>query len=40
MDKSGRILIPLCNREEAGIADIAGANVEVDVVKKVIGKRR
>ena len=40
MDKQGRILVPLRNREEAGIAGIAGADVEVDmVVKKVYEKR-
>ena len=39
MDKQGRILVPLRNREEAGIAGITGADVEVDmVVKKVYEK--
>ncbi|KAF5438186.1 hypothetical protein C5S35_00280 [Candidatus Methanophagaceae archaeon] len=38
MDKAGRLLIPLRNRKEAGITNIAGADVEVDlVVKKVYG---
>jgi len=38
MDKAGRLLIPLQNRKEAGITNIAGADVEVDlVVKKVYG---
>ena len=37
-DKAGRLLIPLRNRKEAGIANIAGADVEVNlVVKKVYG---
>jgi bifunctional DNA-binding transcriptional regulator/antitoxin component of YhaV-PrlF toxin-antitoxin module len=37
MDKSGRILIPLRNREEAGIA---GADVELDLfVRKVYRKK-
>ena len=36
MDTMGRILIPLRNRKEAGIAGIRGADCEVDlVVKKV-----
>jgi len=40
MDKAGRLLIPLRNRKEAGITNIAGADVEVDlVVKKVYGKK-
>ena len=40
MDKSGRILVPLRNREEAGIAGIAGADVELNlVVKKVYRKK-
>ena len=39
MDKAGRLLIPLRNRKETGIANIAGADVEVDlVVKKVYGR--
>jgi hypothetical protein len=38
MDKAGRLLIPLQNRKEAGITNIAGADIEVDlVVKKVYG---
>jgi len=41
MDKQGRILVPLRNREEAGIAGIAGADVEVDmIVKKVYEKKK
>ena len=40
MDKAGRLLIPLRNRKEAGITNIAGADIEVDlVVKKVYGKK-
>lgn len=40
MDKQGRILVPLRNREEAGIAGIAGADVEVDmIVKRVYEKK-
>ena len=40
MDSSGRILVPLRNRKEAGIANIAGADVEVNmVVKKVYRKK-
>jgi DNA-binding transcriptional regulator/RsmH inhibitor MraZ len=40
MDKAGRILIPLRNREEAGIAGIAGADCEVNlVVRKVYEKK-
>ena len=40
MDTSGRILVPLRNRKEAGIANIAGADVEVNmVVKKVYRKK-
>ena len=40
MDKQGRILVPLRNREEVDIAGIAGADVEVDmIVKKVYGKK-
>jgi len=40
MDKQGRILVPLRNREEVDIAGIGGADVEVDmIVKKVYGKR-
>ena len=40
MDKAGRLLIPLRNRKEAGITNIAGADVEVNlVVKKVYGKK-
>ncbi|MFV9677445.1 MAG: hypothetical protein ACNYVW_07335 [Methanosarcinales archaeon] len=39
-DKAGRLLIPLRNRKEAGITNIAGADVEVNlVVKKVYGKK-
>ena len=39
MDKAGRLLIPLRNRKEAGITNIAGADIEVDlVVKKVYGR--
>ncbi|KAF5417393.1 hypothetical protein C5S35_00055 [Candidatus Methanophagaceae archaeon] len=38
MDKAGRLLIPLRNRKEAGIINIAGVDIEVDlVVKKVYG---
>ena len=40
MDKSGRILVPLRNREEAGIADIAGADVEVNMVVKKVYRRK
>lgn len=32
MDKQGRILVPLRNRKEIGIADIAGADVEVNLI--------
>jgi hypothetical protein len=40
MDKAGRLLIHLRNRKEAGITNIAGADIEVDlVVKKVYGKK-
>ena len=40
MDKQGRILVPLRNREEAGIAGIVGADVEVDmIVKRVYEKK-
>lgn len=40
MDKSGRMLVPLRNRKEAGIANIAGADVEVNmIVKKVYRKK-
>ncbi|KAF5427211.1 hypothetical protein C5S39_13865 [Candidatus Methanophagaceae archaeon] len=36
MDKTGQLSIPLRNRKEAGIVNIAGADVEVNlVVKKV-----
>ncbi len=36
MDNAGRLLIPLRKRKEAGITNIAGADIEVDlVVKKV-----
>ncbi len=40
MDKTGRILIPLRNREEAGIAGIAGADVEVALVVKKEYKKK
>ena len=40
MDTMGRILIPLRNRKEAGIAGIRGADCEVDlVVRKVYEKK-
>ena len=41
MDKQGRILVPLRNREEVDIAGIVGADVEVNmIVKKVyMGKK-
>jgi DNA-binding transcriptional regulator/RsmH inhibitor MraZ len=40
MDKAGRLLIPLRNRKEAGITNIVGADVEVNlIVKKVYGKK-
>jgi hypothetical protein len=40
MDKAGRLLIPLQNSKEAGITNIAGADVEVNlVVKTVYGKK-
>ena len=36
MDTMGRILIPLRNRKEAGIENVAGADCEVNLtVKKV-----
>lgn len=41
LDKHGRIVVPLRNRKEAGIANIAGADVEVNmVVKKVYRKEQ
>ena len=40
LDKHGRIVVPLRNREEADIANIAGADVEVNmIVKKVYRKK-
>jgi len=37
---AGRLLIPLRNRKDADITNIAGADVEVDlVVKKVYGEK-
>ena len=40
MDKQGRILVPLRNREEAGIAGIIGADVEVDMIVKKVYERK
>ena len=40
MDRQGRILVPLRNRGEAGIENLLGADVEVEmVVKKVYRKK-
>lgn len=40
MDKQGRILVPLRNREEAGIVGIAGADVEVNMIIKKVYKKK
>lgn len=40
MDTAGRILIPLRNREEAGIAGIAGADVEVVLAIRKVYKKK
>jgi hypothetical protein len=39
MDKQGRILVPLRNREEADIVGIWGADVEVDMIVKKVYKK-
>ena len=38
MDTMGRILIPLRNRKEAGIAGITGADCELDLIVKKVYK--
>ena len=39
-DNAGRLLIPLRNRKEAGITNIAGADVEVDLVVKTVYRKK
>jgi len=41
MDRQGRLLVPLRNRKEAGIENLLGADVEVEmVVRKEYRKKK